>query len=176
MSDTTWHPTSIKGLWRCEIVVGTDSRGSGRRVTDVSGLGAHGVGCRVTDAFLLTTHAGVLRGMHAQRHGVKLITCLTGSVQEVVLDLRPDSATYGCREAFELTADSGLNLCIPAGVAHGFLTLGETDSVVLIQSDFSEGSAGGSGVRWDSFGHEWPGRVVVSERDQNLPRFPVTQV
>ena len=172
MSTDTWKPsTVIPDVLVCDVAVGSDARGSGRRVTDAGGLRAAGADLRPTDAFILTSSRDVLRGMHAQSRGGKTVTCLEGVVLDVVLDLRPESPTYGRHEAFELRGDSARNLYLPAGVAHAFLTLTDV-SRVLIQTDASGGPDAGVGVRWDSFGYDWPcGAPVVSARDAAFPAF-----
>jgi dTDP-4-dehydrorhamnose 3,5-epimerase len=68
---------------------------------------------------------GVVRGMHIRR-GLgesKLVRCSYGAVFDVIVDLRPDSATYGNRESFELRDDEQVSLYVPAGCAHGFQAL-----------------------------------------------------
>lgn len=170
MQPDRWHPTSIPGVLLCEVTVGSDARGSGRRVTDSGGLRAAGVDFMASEGMILTTNPGALRGMHAQSGAYKLITCLAGEIHEVVLDLRPDSPSYGKHEVFGLSANSRLNVCIPPGVAHGFLAIGESDAVTFIQTSSASVPSHVYGVRWDSFGHEWPLELpMVSDRDKNLP-------
>ena len=68
---------------------------------------------------------GVVRGMHIRR-GLgesKLVRCSYGAVFDVIVDLRPDSATYGNSESFELRGDEQVSLYVPAGCAHGFQAL-----------------------------------------------------
>lgn len=172
MSRDVWKPSAvIPDVLICDVTVGADERGSGRRVTDAGGLCAAGAGLRPTDAFILTSRRDVLRGMHAQSHGGKTITCLAGDVLDVVLDLRPGSPTYGRHEAYALHGDVARNLYLPAGVAHAFLTLSDASSV-LIQTDMSSGPDAGIGVRWDSFGFDWPcATPIVSARDAAFPSF-----
>ena len=170
MQPDRWHATSIPGVLLCEVTVGSDARGSGRRVTDSAGLRAAGVEFTCAEGVLVTTHPGALRGMHAQLGVTKTITCLAGAIHEVALDLRPESPAYGRHELFELSAQSRLNLCLPSGVAHGFLALGDSDAVTLIQTSPACGPAPVFGVHWDSFGYRWPlANPVVSDRDAALP-------
>lgn len=68
---------------------------------------------------------GVIRGMHV-RSGLgeaKLVRCSYGAVFDVVVDLRPDSPTYGNQEFFDLTSDNQITVYVPAGCAHGFQAL-----------------------------------------------------
>jgi dTDP-4-dehydrorhamnose 3,5-epimerase len=68
---------------------------------------------------------GVVRGLHVRRGDgeSKLVRCSYGAVYDVVIDLRPGSATYGNWESFELRDDTQVSLYVPAGCAHGFQAL-----------------------------------------------------
>jgi dTDP-4-dehydrorhamnose 3,5-epimerase len=119
---------------------------------------------------------GTLRGMHFQTppHAeARLIRCTRGAIYDVIVDLRPSSPTFREWMAEELSAENSLMMYVPEGFAHGFLTL-ECDCEVFYQmSEFYVAEAVG-GIRWDdpAFGILWPETVqVVSERDQNHPRF-----
>ena len=73
------------------------------------------------------SHHGVLRGMHYQNpsYQAKLITLISGQIQDVIIDLRKDSETYMQWDSFMLS-ESGLNqVYVPRGFAHGFLVTGE---------------------------------------------------
>jgi dTDP-4-dehydrorhamnose 3,5-epimerase len=69
----------------------------------------------------------VLRGMHFQTENPqgKLVRVVAGAVFDVVVDIRPDSPTYGRWVGEELSVDNQRQLWIPAGLAHGFLVLSE---------------------------------------------------
>ncbi len=119
---------------------------------------------------------GTLRGMHYQGapHGeCKLVRCTRGSIYDVIVDLRPQSASYLSWFGTELSADNGRALYVPEDLAHGFLTLEEASEVFYQMSSAYVPEAAG-GVRWDdpAFGIAWPERVVVmSERDRGYPDF-----
>lgn len=74
---------------------------------------------------------GVVRGLHIRRGAgeSKLVRCSYGAIFDVVVDLRPGSATYGNWESFELRDDEQVSLYIPAGCAHGFQALTEPADV-----------------------------------------------
>jgi dTDP-4-dehydrorhamnose 3,5-epimerase len=74
---------------------------------------------------------GVVRGMHIRRGRgeAKLVRCSYGAVFDVIVDLRPGSATYGNLESFELRGDEQVSLYVPAGCAHGFQALTEPADV-----------------------------------------------
>lgn len=122
--------------------------------------------------------AGTLRGLHFQRaphEEVKVISCARGAILDVILDLRPGSATHGQWHAALLSAENGDALYAPAGFAHGFQTLSDDAEVrYLMGANFVEGAAGG--IRYDDprLGIPWPLPVsTISERDLALP--PLSQ-
>src|SRR5262245_4286377 len=94
---------------------------------------------------------GTVRGMHFQRaphEEVKVVRCLTGAIDDVLIDLRPSSTTYLQCEAFELTARNGRQLYIPPGIAHGFQTLDPATTVGYMMTVF-HAPAAAAGVRHD---------------------------
>jgi len=120
-----------------------------------------------------------LRGMHHQAAPyaeAKLVRCTRGVIHDVIIDLRPDSATYKQHVAVVLSADNYRMLYIPEGFAHGFQTL-EDDSEVLYQMSEFYMSEMACGVRWNDpvFSIEWPetqGRII-SDKDNNWAPFRV---
>jgi dTDP-4-dehydrorhamnose 3,5-epimerase len=114
--------------------------------------------------------------MHFQRppHGeVKVVSCLTGAIWDVIIDLRPGSATYRQWQGFELTAENRRQLYVPEGFAHGFQTLCADSAVGYLISAFYAPQAA-DGLRHDdpAFAIEWPLPVsAISEKDRNWPDF-----
>lgn len=124
----------------------------------------------------LNVKKGTLRGVHLQAapYGeAKLVRCTSGAIYDVVLDLRPQSATFKKWIGVNLTATNRYMLYIPEGCAHGFLTLEDNTEVFYQMSEFYHPEAA-RGVRWNdpAFQIAWPERVeVISERDRNYPDF-----
>ena len=119
---------------------------------------------------------GTLRGMHFQAAPfaeAKLVRCTAGAIYDVIVDMRPGSATYLQHVGAELTAENRAMLFIPAGFAHGFQTLADNTEVFYQMSEvYAPAHAGG--VRWDdpAFGIGWPLPVsVISPKDAQLPNF-----
>ena len=120
--------------------------------------------------------AGVLRGLHFQRppHAqAKLVRCVRGRIWDVAVDVRAGSPTYGRWVAAELSADNGLQLYVPIGFAHGFVTLEPAAEVEYKVSDFYDPACEG-GLAWNdaALGLPWPlpaGGPVVSDKDRVLP-------
>jgi dTDP-4-dehydrorhamnose 3,5-epimerase len=118
---------------------------------------------------------GTLRGLHFQAspHGeAKLVRCIRGAVFDVIVDLRPESATYRHWEACELTAENRHAVYIPEGLAHGFQTLTDDSEVLYSICAYYEPAAV-RGVRWSdpALAIPWPilPPSMISEKDQQLP-------
>jgi dTDP-4-dehydrorhamnose 3,5-epimerase len=109
--------------------------------------------------------AYTLRGLHFQSPPfaeAKIVRAARGSVYDVVVDLRPESPAYRRWTAAILTADNAVALLIPAGCAHGFLTLEDsTDVLYHIDRLYAPGHA--RGVRYDdpALKIRWPAVASV---------------
>lgn len=119
---------------------------------------------------------GTLRGMHYQiapKPEPKLVRCTRGRIFDVAVDLRRASPTFRRWTACELDAESQTALFIPAGCAHGFLTLTPDAEVFYVMGERYDPELA-RGVRWDdpAFAIDWPARPrVISERDAAWPDF-----
>ena len=101
----------------------------------------------------------------------KLVRCTRGSIFDVVVDLRPNSITYGKWYGAELSAVNGRMLYVPEQCAHGYQTLEESTEMFYMTSAFYAPSAA-RGVRFDdpAFGIKWPiPPTLVSEQDRSWP-------
>ena len=121
------------------------------------------------------TLAGTIRGLHYQVEPfleAKLISCIKGSVMDVLLDMRPTSETYGKYASYHLTPGSG-SLLVPPLVAHGFQTLkDETTLLYLHSNDYSADNSQGVNPLDPGIGISWPLPISsISELDRNLPSF-----
>lgn len=151
----TKTPLKIPGAYILKPDTFTDSRGVFRRHFDAEKLGFPVVQANVSE----NPKWGTLRGFHMQQepHGErKLLSCLRGSIQDIVVDLRPDSPTFGQWEAYYLDSDTRQSLHIPAGCANAFLTLAPN---VLVHYYCSHPYTPDAerGIRWDdpAFNFEW---------------------
>lgn len=120
--------------------------------------------------------SGTLRGMHyAILPAVesKLVRCTMGSIYDVVVDLRHDSPTYLQHKGVVLSSQNHTSIFIPAGFAHGFLTLENNTEVLYMMDDYYKPNCG-RGFRWDDpvFNIKWPGDIkVIDERDKKYLDF-----
>lgn len=116
---------------------------------------------------------GVVRGMHirAGRGESKLVRCSYGAVFDVIVDLRPGSATYGNLESFELRGDEQVSLYVPAGCAHGFQSLTEpADVSYRIDRPHDPSEDVSIAFNDPDLAIPWPLPVtLVSERDTKAP-------
>jgi len=103
----------------------------------------------------------------------KLVRCIRGAIHDVVVDLRPQSATYRRQFAVELNTVNRRALFVPALFAHGFQTLMDNTEVEYQMSE-AYVPEGARGFRYDdaSFAIRWPLPVsVISEQDLSWPPF-----
>jgi len=124
------------------------------------------------EVYYSTSAQGVVRGMHLQyppHHHAKAVHCLAGAALDVVVDLRSDSPTFGCHARVELRPDPAEIVVVPPGCAHGFQALADDTVMVYLVSTVHAPESDG-GIRWDSFGCDWPlPASAVSDRDRALP-------
>lgn len=121
---------------------------------------------------------GVLRGMHFQTGEMaqaKLVRVIKGKVLDIVVDLRKDSITFGKHFAVVLDETNYLQLFVPRGFAHGFITLSET-SIFAYKCDNFYHKESESGIIYNdaTLGLDWhldKEDLIVSEKDLLLPSF-----
>ena len=126
----------------------------------------------VQDNMSYTADKGVFRGLHFQAppHSQgKLVTCISGAILDVAVDLRKDSATYGRYCTVELSEENGFQVFVPRGFAHGFLTL-TPDVRVHYKADREYAPAAEGGLLWNDpdLGVQMPDvgvPVQTSEKD-----------
>ena len=124
----------------------------------------------------LTAKKGTLRGMHYQLAPyaeTKIVRCIRGALCDVIIDLRPQSATFGSNFQIELNAESREMLYVPKGFAHGFITLtDDTEAFYFVDEFYAPDHE--RGIRWDDpkFAINWPiTPVELSEKDAAHPDF-----
>ena len=173
-----FNETKLKGAYIIEVEPFEDERGSFARTFCREEFETHGLNSFIAQCNISHNRKkGTLRGMHYQiapHAEAKLVTCIAGSIYDVIIDLRPDSITCCRWVAVELSARDPRNLIyIPEGFAHGFQTL-EDDTEVFYQMSHSYVPQSARGVRWDdpAFAIRWPdGPRTLSDRDNNYPDF-----
>ena len=132
----------ISGAWLAHSSIIKDDRGNFRewfKADEIEAVTGHSFSVR--QANISTSNKGVLRGIHysiAPQGQAKWITCISGSIWDVVVDLRPSSSTFKSWIGVELNAESGDAVFISNGLGHGFMSL-ENNSTVsyLLTSPYS---------------------------------------
>lgn len=173
-----FEPLDLSGAYRIRLEERGDARGHFARTYCAREFADHGLApltAQCNTSF--NVRRGTLRGLHwqAESHAEdKLVRVTRGAVWDVLVDLRPDSATFRRWHGEELTENNGVSLYVPRGFAHGFVTLRDDSEVFYQMSAFYEGNAA-RGARYDdpAFGIHWPisTDLVVSERDLAHPPF-----
>lgn len=132
----------------------------------------------VQDNQSLSRQTGTLRGLHFQlapRAQAKLVRVLRGSILDVAVDIRPDSATFGQHIAATLSAENRAQLYVPTGFAHGFCTL-EPDTEVFYKTSDYYSPEHDRGLAWNDPALEIDWRLsemaaTLSDRDRKHPRL-----
>jgi dTDP-4-dehydrorhamnose 3,5-epimerase len=169
--------TKLAGAFVIELERRSDERGFFARTYCQQEFETHGLNPQVVQCNVsFNKRKGTLRGMHYQAAPfaeAKLVRCTSGSIYDVIIDLRPASTTFKQYFAVELSAENRRMLYIPEDFAHGFQTL-QDDTEVFYQMAQRYSVEHARGVRWNdpAFGIEWPeGERIIIERDQNYPDF-----
>jgi len=135
-------PLGIEGVWLAESPIWSDDRGFFRewfKSEDIENATGRSFG--IEQANISLSSKGTLRGIHysvAPRGQAKWVTCVTGSIKDVIVDIRPESKTFGKWIEVELKGDSGNAVFIVEGLGHGFVALEDNTAVAyLVSTPFS---------------------------------------
>jgi dTDP-4-dehydrorhamnose 3,5-epimerase len=172
-----YEETSLAGAFVVHLEKHGDDRGFFARVFCAREFVEHGlVGRFVQVNNSLSAKRGTLRGLHYQlppSAEAKLVRCIRGALHDMILDLRPESPTFGSTYGLELTSENRRMLYVPEGFAHGFVTLeDDTEALYLVTAEYDPEHE--RGIRWNdpAFAIEWPlDPIIVSDKDANLPYF-----
>ena len=170
-------PLEIEGAWLATSSVWPDNRGSFRewfRSSDIKE--ASGIDFSVSQANFSISHRGVVRGIHyslAKAGQAKWVTCVSGAIKDIIVDIRPASPTFGQFVALDLEGDSGKVVLIGEGLGHGFISLKDNSSVsYLVSSPFSPMEEFEINPLDPAIGIEWgvnPEEIVLSAKDKAAP-------
>lgn len=168
---------SLRGAWLVRVERLADDRGFFARTMCQREFAAHGLnGSFVQSSISWNRQRGTFRGMHFQwppSAEAKLVRCTRGSIEDILMDLRPDSGTFMQHLRVQLTDASRDAVYIPAGFAHGFQTLVDDVEVQYQMTDeFRPDLA--AGLRWNdpSFAIALPLEITaIAARDAGYPAF-----
>jgi dTDP-4-dehydrorhamnose 3,5-epimerase len=169
--------TDFPGAFILDVELREDERGFFARTFCQEEFVANGLEPRVAQSNLVFSHrAGTIRGMHYQlppAAEAKLVRCIRGAIWDVIIDLRPDSPTYGRHLGVELTEANRHALYVPELCAHGYQTLTDRAEVTYLVSESHQPDLE-RGIRYDDpyFGIAWPIPVTtISPKDSSWPAF-----
>ncbi len=170
--------TDLPGLMIFEPVVFKDSRGYFFESYNAKTCLAEGVDIKFVQDNQAKSSYGVIRGLHYQlppHAQTKFVRVLSGSILDVVVDLRKGSPTFGKAFSIELSAENCRQLLVPQGFAHGYAVLSET-AEVLYKCDtfYNKESEGGIAFNDPSLNIDWripADKQVISEKDMVQPLF-----
>jgi len=170
-------PLGIEGAWLAESPVWSDERGFFRewfKAEDVQSATGRDFG--IVQANISLSSAGTLRGIHysiAPRGQAKWITCVSGSIKDVIVDIRPSSPTFGTWIEVELKGNSGKAVYIGEGLGHGFLALEDNTAVAyLVSTAFSPTDEFEINPLDEKIGINWGmdlSKLKISNKDKNAP-------
>lgn len=171
--------TPIEGCWLIEPNLFVDERGtfqetfSDKRFQEATGIRTDFVQDNQSEST-----RGVLRGLHYQQGEMaqaKLVRVALGNVLDVVVDLRKDSPSFGKSYSVELSGQNRLQLFVPRGLAHGFVTLSER-SVFVYKCDNYYDRKSEAGIIFNdaTLNIDWhlpSNELIISAKDLELPSF-----
>jgi dTDP-4-dehydrorhamnose 3,5-epimerase len=173
-----WTPSILSGVWVYTPKVFADDRGYFFESYNHSTLPDELVDILFVQDNEAMSQRGVTRGLHYQVGSSaqsKLVRCVLGDIIDVIVDVRPDSETYGEHERFELTGKNKVQVFIPAGFAHGYSVLSETAIFAYKCDNFYDKDAEGSITPLDkTLNIDWgidTKSMVFSDKDKDAPSF-----
>lgn len=166
--------TFIEGLKLIHLKKFKDTRGTFVKVFNEDFFNDNGMKDTCKESYYSISQKNVIRGMHFQlppyEHS-KLVYVNRGAILDVTLDLRINSKTFGCFLSTKITQESGILIYIPAGFAHGLLSLEDNTMITSLQSTVYNQKAD-RGIKYDSFGMNWGDEnFIISEKDNSLVNF-----
>ena len=170
-------PLGIEGAWLAESPVWSDERGFFREWFKSEYIEkTTGNNFGIEQANISVSSRGTLRGIHysiAPRGQAKWVTCVTGSIKDVIVDIRPNSKTYRKWVEVELGGNSGKAVFISEGLGHGFIALEENTAVAyLVSTPFSPLYEFEINPLDEEIGINWGMdlvNLIISEKDSNAP-------
>lgn len=172
-----FYQQKIKGVYLIEPEPFTDKRGMYRRHFAKEEFRSRSLNPDIIQSNIVENiHAYTLRGFHYQvapHEEAKTLSCIKGSIYDIVVDLRADSPTFLKWIGLELNDKNRNSLYIPPGCAHAALTLVD-NTIVQYFSSGAYRPQSEKGIRFDDpiFNFIWPHKpIIISDKDKNHPDF-----
>jgi dTDP-4-dehydrorhamnose 3,5-epimerase len=171
-----FEETKIKGCFIIKRTPFRDERGQFSRMFCINEMKAAGIDFNIVNVNnSVNTKKGILRGLHMQTGAFaedKFVSCLSGSILDVCVDVNEKSPTFGQYVSVILSEENDTSLLIPKGCAHGYLTLTENTNIVYFVTSFYNKDSE-KGYRYDDplFKINWsdflPEPYILSEKDRS---------
>lgn len=172
--------TRLEGAYEITPFYATDERGGFVKDYNIDMFKAHGIDHELKEVFYTISKRGVIRATHFQlvKQQAKLVRCISGHVYDVIVDLRPDSPTFGRWQSFDLTGDNQKTLYVPQFFGHGYLVI--EDSIVSYKCGEVFYGEGDSGIMYNDpdINIQWPfeliggeQNLIISAKDRGLMSF-----
>ena len=165
----------LQGAYTINLEKNEDKRGFFARIFCLDEFEKQGLNISVIQMnTTLSKERGTVRGLHFQRPPkaeIKIVRCISGSIWDVIVDIRKSSPTYGKWYAAELNDNNRTMMYVPKGFAHGFQTLADNVELLYLHSEFySKKNEGGLLYADKTVNIDWPLPVSdISERDKVHP-------
>lgn len=167
--------TKLNGIYLIKSRIHEDNRGYFMESYNAFLYRQHNIDCNfIQDNHSLSITKGIIRGLHYQlnpKAQSKLIRVISGSIFDVVVDIRKNSSTFGQWLGTILSKENRHQLLIPPGFAHGFCSL-EANTEVLYKVDEYYSPEHDRGILWNdpALGIDWPtSNPILSDKDQKHP-------
>jgi len=165
----------LKGSYTVDIDKREDDRGFFARYYCIKEFEKEGLTTNIVQMnSTLSKKKGTIRGLHFQRQPkaeTKVVRCISGSIWDVIVDIRENSPTYGKWYGLELSSNNRTMMYVPKGFAHGFQTLVDNVELLYLHSEFySKQLEGGLLYNDKALAIDWPLPVSeISKRDKSHP-------
>lgn len=161
----------IKDIIVLENFLASDTRGEFIKIYNKDFFEANNINFIPKEIFYSKSCKNVIRGMHFQLppyEQAKLVHVISGCVEDVIVDLRKSSNTYGKSISIRLQAKDNLAIYIPSGFAHGFLATENNTAMMYIVDQVYSGESD-AGIKWDTVGKKWNvDNPIISDRDSKF--------
>lgn len=167
-------PLSVDGCYLLTPTVLMESSCDFIKVFNETQFNIYGLSTKFQEEYYAIAKPGVLRGLHYQAKPQghdKIVSCILGSIIDVVVDMREESKTYGKYVVTELNDENRNLLYIPEGCAHGYYVSGDKDSLISYKVTKPFDKKYRVGIHWTSFDINWnlDCEPEISEEDSSLP-------
>ena len=166
-------PLAIAGAWLIESPVYPDARGMFREWFKLEALNENGIPeFEVRQANTSVSHEGVIRGIHFSDEAsgqAKIVTCTSGSILDVIVDLRPNSESFCHFVSVKLSANEGKSIYISKGLGHALQALEDNSSITyLLDKEYDPKMEFGINPLDPDLDIPWPNQNQnISEKDRS---------